>query len=108
MERAPCRGSMLVVAWSPEMSIRAVNTAFALMTGRRKDCTESMSLRDIESLDRTAGKIADVVRSRRTVVEKVTLDLPQGARTMTRLSAPIMDENGNVVEILTVYQDVIP
>ncbi len=102
------RNPLPVVTWSPAMDVRAVSTAFVQMTGCERDLVESMSIRDFESLDRTARKIADVVRSRRAVVEEVTLDLPVGARTLSRFSAPIMDEDGNVIEILTVYRDFTP
>ncbi len=102
------KNSLYVVLWSPGLRIRTVNKAFLQATGFERRTVESMRARDFESFDPTAWKIADVIRSRQTVVEEVHLDFPAGARTMLRFSAPIMDEEGSVVEILTVYRDHIP
>ncbi|MBA7474776.1 hypothetical protein ES707_10130 [subsurface metagenome] len=102
------RNPLSIVTWSPEMNIRAVDKAFLQMTGRERGIVESMNLRDFESLDPTARNIADAVRKRDTVVEEVTLDLPAGSRTLIRSSTPLVDKEGNVIEILTVYRDVTP
>jgi len=100
------RNSMSVVTWDPEMNVRAVNETFLQMTGCEREVVESMSLRDFESLDRTAQNIADAARNGRPVIEEVVLALPAGSRTLIRSSIPLKDEGGNVIEILTVYRDI--
>ncbi len=107
-EAAVPGSSVSVVIWDPEMNIRAVDSTFLCMTGCERRIVESMSIRDFESLDRTAGSIADAIRSGGTVVEEVTLDLPAGPRTLIRSSTPFFDGDGNVSEILTVYRDIAP
>lgn len=100
------RNPISVVVWDPEMNVRAVNEAFLQMTGCERGFVESMSLRDFESLDRTARNIADAVRKGRPVIEQVVLALPAGPRTLVRSSVPLKDNDGNVMEVLTVYRDV--
>lgn len=97
-----------IVIWDPEMNIRAVNRAFLQMTGCERGIVESMSLRDFEPLDRTIRNVADAVRSREAVDEEVTLDLPAGPRTLIRSTIPLVDRNGNITEVLTVYRNITP
>ncbi|HOI57714.1 MAG: PAS domain-containing protein [Methanoculleus sp.] len=99
---------MPLVIWDLAMTLRAVNKAFLQMTGYERKTLESMSVHDFESLDRTARKIADATLEGQTVLEEVTLDLPAGTRTLIRYSTPLVDGDGNVIEILTVYRDITP
>lgn len=97
---------MPIVIWDREMTIRAVNRAFLQMTGYERRALESMNVRDFESLDRTARRIADAIRKGQTVLEEVTLDLPAGTRTLMRYSTPLVDGDGDVMDVMTVYRDV--
>jgi hypothetical protein len=65
-----------------------------------------MSVHDFESLDRTARRITDAILKGQTVLEEVTLDLPAGTRTLIRYSTPLVDGDGNVIDVMTVYRDI--
>jgi PAS domain S-box-containing protein len=94
---------MPIVIWDLDMTIKVVNKAFLQMTGYERRALESMSIHDFESLDRTARRITDAILKGQTVLEEVTLDLPVGTRTLIRYSTPLVDGDGNVIDVMTVY-----
>ena len=90
----------------PDMAIIDYNKAFLELSGFSKDRVSSLSLRDLKYLKSSGGKIEDTVNKKIRTQGKATIEFPSGVRVVKWYYIPLLDHEGNVDNLLTVYNDV--
>jgi len=95
-----------ILIWNTDLKIIDFNDAFIKSTGYSKDKVLSLRISDFVYLDRKGDGIQETIRDRTTKTGEATFQFPSGVYTWIRYTIPVLDENGNVKVIISVYNDV--
>ena len=95
-----------VLVWNTDLEVIDTNEAFVKKTGYSREKALSLKLSDFIYLDRKGEGIQETIRDRQMKVGEATLQFPSGVLSWVRFTIPIMNEQGNIVTILSVYNDV--
>ena len=97
---------MPILLWNPDLTIRVVNRAFQEMSGFSEEQGAHLTVRDFNYINQSGEGVADTVRSRKDSRGEATLEFPAGIRIVERYNIPLFDKKGDIVNVLTVYNDV--
>jgi methyl-accepting chemotaxis protein len=92
--------------WSTDLHIEDVNQALLDLTGHNKTQILSMTVRDFHILSSSGGGFDEVRRSKCSVLGEATFDFPTGRKIVERHVIPLLDNNGNIEKIITIYRDI--
>ncbi|MDD1694855.1 MAG: methyl-accepting chemotaxis protein [Methanoregula sp.] len=92
--------------WSTDLKIVDVNKAFLELTGYSRDRVISMGPKDFKVISASGEGFEEARRFRRNAKGEGVFDFPNGIKTVVRQTIPLMDQNGDLENILTIYQDV--
>ena len=90
----------------PDLAIINYNKAFLELSGFSNDRLTSLSLKDLKYLKSSGGRIEDTVTKKIRTQGKATIEFPSGVRVVKWYYIPLLDHEGNVDNLLTVYNDV--
>ena len=92
--------------WNRDLRIIDCNNAFSVLTGISRDRAVSMTYKDIKVVSVSGEGFEEAGRYKRAVKGEGTFEFPAGVKVVVRDTIPILDETGNVENILTIYADV--
>ncbi|HUU74966.1 MAG TPA: PAS domain-containing methyl-accepting chemotaxis protein [Methanoregulaceae archaeon] len=95
---------ILVVATN--MDIENVNKAFLELTGYSANEVKKLSLKDFKYLKSSGGRLEDTLKNKKKTHGMATIEFPSGIRIVKWHYLPLLDHEGNVANLVTVYNDV--
>ncbi|PWR73073.1 methyl-accepting chemotaxis protein [Methanospirillum lacunae] len=95
-----------ILIWNTDLKVIDANDAFITSTGYTKEKSLSLKLTDFVYLDRKGEGIQETIRDRKRKTGEATFQFPTGVFTWIRHTIPVLDDNGNIKVIISVYNDV--
>jgi methyl-accepting chemotaxis protein len=95
---------ILVVA--PTMEIENWNKAFLEMSGYSAKEMKKLTLKDFKYLKSSGGRLEDTLKHKKRTEGMATIEFPAGVRIVKWYYLPLLDHDGNVANLVTVYNDV--
>ncbi|WP_158303660.1 methyl-accepting chemotaxis protein [Methanosphaerula palustris] len=97
---------MPILLTDAEFNIVVTNHAYVELTSIDRDRLQRMNARDFKILEQKGEGLRRVVREHLPATGEVTVEFPIGARTLEQYGIPILADDGSLVNILIVYNDV--
>jgi len=97
---------MPIIFWGADMTIKMVNKALQSMTGYTEEQAARLTPRDFKYLSQSGEGVADTLKSGKPSKGEATLEFPAGIRILERYNIPLLDNKGNIANVLTVYNDI--
>lgn len=95
-----------MLIWDGEGRVTDVNEAFLNATGWSREQALGATTKSFEYLSTSGEGIAESIRDRRAVTGEATIRFPRGVLTWIRHTIPITDDNGLLMQIISVYTDI--
>lgn len=92
--------------WDTDLKIFDVNKAFSELTGISKDRALAMRPTDFTVISASGEGFEEARTLRRAAKGEGVFKFPTGVRTVVRFTTPLLDQKGEIENILTIYQDV--
>jgi methyl-accepting chemotaxis protein len=90
---------------SIDMKIKLANEAFTRMSGIPASSATTMSIRSFKVLEKSGHNVREAIETKKGVSGFVTVEFPTGIRYLEQHSIPMLDKAGNLVSLMTVYND---
>jgi methyl-accepting chemotaxis protein len=97
---------MPILLVNNEFKIVVTNQAYVEMSGISKEKLLAMSARDFKILDQRGEGLGVVVKQKTRSYGEVTVDLPSGVHILEQYGIPVLNSNGDLANILIVYNEV--
>ncbi|SCL75473.1 hypothetical protein L21_1373 [Methanoculleus chikugoensis] len=97
---------MPIILWGADMTIKTLNKAFHRVTGYTREQSARLTGRDFKYISQSGEGAADTLKSGKPSKGEVTVEFPAGVRILERYNIPLIDERGNIANVLTVYNDI--
>ncbi|MDD3933405.1 MAG: PAS domain-containing methyl-accepting chemotaxis protein, partial [Methanoculleus sp.] len=97
---------MPILLWNTDLTIKVVNKAFKKVSGFSEERSAHLSVRDFKYISQSGQGAADTLKSGKPSKGEVTMEFPAGMRILERYNIPLLDNRGDVVNVLTVFNDV--
>jgi methyl-accepting chemotaxis protein len=97
---------MPILLVNNEFKIIVTNDAYVGMSGIAKEKLLAMSARDFSILEQKGEGLGVVVKQKKRSYGEVTVDLPSGVHILEQYGIPILNSNGDLANILIVYNEV--
>jgi methyl-accepting chemotaxis protein len=92
--------------WSPNLKIVDVNKAFLELSGYSRDRVLNAGPKDFKVISASGDGFQEARTERRNGKGEMVFDFPTGIKTVVRLTVPLMDQDGELENFFTIYQDV--
>lgn len=92
--------------WSTDLKVADINEAFTELTGYSRDKALSMNYKNFKVMSASGEGFEEAARYKRHVKGEGTFDFPSGKKIVIRHTIPLLDENGSIENVLTIYRDV--
>jgi methyl-accepting chemotaxis protein len=76
------------------------------VTGYTKEQSARLTGRDFKYISQSGEGAADTLKSGKPSKGEVTVEFPAGVRILERYNIPLIDDRGNIANVLTVYNDI--
>jgi methyl-accepting chemotaxis protein len=90
---------------SKEMAIKLANDAFVKMSGIPPDTVTTMNIKSFKVLEKSGHNVREALETKKGVSGYVTVEFPSGVRYLEQHSIPMLDKQGQLVSLMTVYND---
>ncbi|NYT05231.1 MAG: PAS domain S-box protein, partial [Methanomicrobiales archaeon] len=97
---------MPILLVTRDFKIVVTNEAFVTMSGIKRDDVLKMSARDFKISNQKGEGLGAVIKEKRKSFGEVTVDLPSGTHILEQYGIPILSADGELANILIVYNDV--
>jgi methyl-accepting chemotaxis protein len=92
--------------WSADLKIADANDAFIELTGYSRDRAISMTPKDFRVIASSGEGFNEATRYKRPAQGEGTFEFLTGQKTIVRHTIPLLDANGAIENILTIYRDI--
>ena len=90
---------------NPDLSIAKTNSALSQVTGYSTEQLLKMNLSELTVTKRTGRTIRDAIEMKTVLSGELELDVPAGQKVIEYLYLPILDDNGDVLSVISFYVD---
>ncbi|HQD24908.1 MAG TPA: methyl-accepting chemotaxis protein [Methanoculleus thermophilus] len=97
---------MPILLWNPDATLRMANKAFLKLSGYTQDQASRLTVHDMKYLSQSGQGIIDTIHSRQANHGEATVEFPSGIRILERYNIPLLNREGNLDSVLTVYNDI--
>lgn len=95
-----------IIVWDAEMRVRRVNRAFFALSGYDPAVAQQMKAHDLKIRSSTGEGLRTLVREKRNTRGDIVVEYPNGIFTLEAYNVPLVDLDGAVTDIFSVYNDV--
>ncbi len=92
--------------WTPDLKVSNINDAFLELTGYSRDRILAMTAHDFKMISSSGEGFDEAKRTKHHVQGEATFEFPSGKKIIVRHTIPLLDANGTIEDILTIYRDV--
>jgi methyl-accepting chemotaxis protein len=89
-----------------DLSVKISNQAFLKLTGYSKERASSLSMKDFKYLKNKGASVEGTIKSKKRSEGESTIEFPAGTFTLEWYYIPLLDIDGNVENLLVVYNDI--
>jgi methyl-accepting chemotaxis protein len=89
-----------------ELNVKISNQAFLEFTGYSKEKTSSLSMKDFKYLKNKGDTVEGTIKSKKRSQGESTIEFPRGTFTLEWYYIPLLDADGNVENLLIVFNDI--
>ncbi|MBN1194347.1 MAG: PAS domain-containing methyl-accepting chemotaxis protein [Methanomicrobiaceae archaeon] len=97
---------MPILLLTKAFKIVVTNDAFVQMSGYTREDVLAMNARDFTILDQKGEGLGKVIKETKRSFGEVTVELPSGTHILEQHGIPILNGDGEITNILIVYNDV--
>jgi methyl-accepting chemotaxis protein len=97
---------MPILLWSKDLKVIASNQAFLELTGFSKEQADRLTISDFKYISQSGQSVADTMKSGMASRGEAAIKFPSGERVVERYNIPLADAKGELVNVLTVYNNV--
>jgi len=90
---------------NPDLHVEEANTPLLNLTGYSRAHILSMRIQDFTVISSSGGGFEEVQKTRHSVQGEATFTFPSGTKIVERHVIPLLDNNGEIEKILTIYRD---
>ncbi|WP_239441545.1 methyl-accepting chemotaxis protein [Methanospirillum hungatei] len=90
---------------NPDLSIAKINSACSQVTGYSTEQLLKMNLSELTVTKRTGRTARDAIEMKTVLSGELELDVPAGQKVLEYLYLPILDDNGDVLSVISFYVD---
>ena len=90
----------------PNLDVKEVNAAFMDLSGYSQKKATTLSLKDFTYIRSVGGRLEDALENKERVQGEATIEFPSGVHIIKWHYIPLLDPEGNVENLLVVYNDV--
>ena len=94
------------ILYSPDLKIAEMNPAAISLTGFKTSDIGRISIKDFVYVNQSGDSVVDTFRTKEPSQGEATIKFPSGEKSVERHNIPLIDEEGTVYNVLTVYNDV--
>ena len=93
--------------WNPDTTLRMTNKAFLRLSGYTEEQVINRRVNEILKYRSQSGQgVLDTIRSRQASHGEAVVEFPTGVYIFERYNIPLLDHEGNLDSVLTVYNNV--
>ncbi len=97
---------MPILLWSKDLKVIASNKAFLDLTGFSKEQADRLTISDFKYISQSGQSVADTIKSGMASRGEAGIQFPSGERVVERYNIPLADAKGELVNVLTVYNNI--
>ncbi|EHQ36540.1 methyl-accepting chemotaxis protein [Methanoplanus limicola] len=97
---------MPIILWNKDTTVREANKAFVKVSGFSEQEAKNLTNRDFRYISQAGKSVAETIETKKASHGEATIEFPAGIKTVERYNIPLLDENGMVDSVLTVYNDI--
>ncbi len=97
---------MPIMLTDSSFNIVVTNDAYVKLAGIDRNRLQRMNARDFKVRDQKGEGLGRVVKEHQRATGEVTVEFPTGVRILEQYGIPILDNDGSLINILIVYNDV--
>lgn len=97
---------MPILLWGRDLHVIAANTAFLALSGFTREQTERLTISDFQYISQSGQNVRDTLSSGRESKGEAVIKFPSGDKVVERYNIPLVDEQGVLVNVLTVYNNI--
>lgn len=97
---------MPIVLCDKDMNIRVANSAYTELSGISRERLVKMSLRDFKVLEQKGQGLKYVFETKKRSLGEVTVEFSTGKKIMEQYGIPILNGEGEIANLLIVYNEV--
>jgi methyl-accepting chemotaxis protein len=95
-----------MLIWDTQGRVIDTNAAFLNASGWSREKTIGATTKDFDYVATSGEGIAESIRDKRAVTGEATLRFPKGVLVWIRHTIPILDDRGDLHQIISVYSDI--
>ncbi len=95
-----------MLIWSPDLRVEDMNPAALFVMGYQSSDIGKITVKDFVYIAQSGQPIAETIKTKKPSKGEATIKFPSGTKTVERFNIPLLDEKGEVSNILSVYYDV--
>jgi methyl-accepting chemotaxis protein len=90
----------------PDLSLKISNQAFLKMTGYSKERVSSLSMKDFKYQKNKGESVENTIKSKKRTQGESVIEFPAGNFILEWYYIPLLDNEGNVENLLVVFNDI--
>ncbi|HWQ63997.1 MAG TPA: methyl-accepting chemotaxis protein [Methanospirillum sp.] len=94
------------ILWSQDLKVVEMNPAAFKLMGFDKRDIGTITIKDFQYVKQSGDSVSDTFRTKEPSQGEATIKFPSGEKSVERHNIPLIDEEGTVYNVLTVYNDV--
>ncbi len=95
-----------ILVWDTDLKIEKVNPAFLEVSGFTQEDARVLSMRDLKYVQHKGKSIEYVIKHKKRINGESIIAFPSGEHILEWHYLPLLDKEGNVKKLLTVFNDV--
>jgi len=97
---------MPILLWDKNLKVIASNKAFLDLTGFSKEQAERLTITDFKYNTQSGQSVGDTIKTGLASRGEAAIQFPSGERVVERYNIPLVDAQGDLVNVLTVYNNI--
>ncbi|MEI6293055.1 MAG: methyl-accepting chemotaxis protein [Methanomicrobiales archaeon] len=96
---------MPLIIFSTNLDIKLANESFLTLCGWSEERLQKMSMKEFKVLEKSGHGIKEAIQTKKGVIGDVVVEFPTGIKYLEQHTIPLLDKDGEIVSMMTTYQD---
>ena len=97
---------MPILLWNTDLTLRKHNKAFVKLSGYSESEAENLTMNDFRYLSQSGKSVLNTIEDKKASHGEAEIEFPSGVKTLERYNIPLMNEDGSVDSVMSVYNDI--
>ncbi|GEM_PF-329123 len=95
-----------ILLMDTDLKIQLANYAFINLSGYKEKQILTMSAKEFKILDKKGHMLREAITTRTGVTGEIIVEFPTGVHNLEQHTIPLLDKDGMIVNIMSVYNDI--